>query len=183
MPGYLPVLPWSGRYLGLSREIEMASEAARARSRKYYAAHREEEIARTRSALRPGYHREYNARNRDRRYARWLWSAHGMQPEDWAAMWNAQQGCCYLCGGEMSAERTIGTGSATVAIDHDHRCCPPDKSCSVCRRGMAHSRCNQLIGLVQDNPDKLQHMASALRTALTAFGERKAEAGEQLSLI
>lgn len=134
----------------------------------------------------PNYHANYYQQNRDKSYVNWLWAAHGMRPEDWTALWNAQDGRCYLCSGEMEkpdGPRSVGIGSATVVIDHDHSCCPPNKTCRICRRGLAHSLCNQTIGLAGDSPERLRHMADALESALLAVAERKAQAGAPLALF
>ena len=64
-----------------------------------------------------------------------------------AALWEQQRGKCYLCGIYL----VPGAGSA-VALDHDHRCCPAQKSCKYCRRGLACDYCNTLIGLANDDP-------------------------------
>ena len=103
--------------------------------------------------------RQYRARRGTggRRVQAWALN-HGLRPEDWAALWDAQDGRCYLCGKEMAPEQ--------VHIDHDHRCCPKDHSCIYCRRGLAHASCNQLIGFADDDPDRLRSIADNLEVAL-----------------
>jgi hypothetical protein len=81
------------------------------------------------------------------------------------AMWDAQDGKCYLCGEPMDIEH--------VRIDHDHSCCSPRTSCETCRRGLAHHRCNIAIGMADDDPARLRRMADALETAQIAFEQRK----------
>lgn len=82
-----------------------------------------------------------------------------------AVMWREQDGCCYLCGRELGPHRM-------AVIEHDHRCCPPNKSCAVCRRGLACYPCNSIIGLAADDPDLLETIARNLRPALAAVTER-----------
>lgn len=48
-------------------------------------------------------------------------------------------------------------------LDHDHRCCPPGKfgtsskmSCGKCIRGWLCSTCNSALGMLQENPRKIQ---------------------------
>jgi hypothetical protein len=82
---------------------------------------------------------------------------HGMTLEDWLSLWDSQGGCCYLC------DEPIPKGGTGVAIDHDHRCCPPLHSCSNCRRGLACARCNKAIGLLNDDPELIQLVASRLK--------------------
>ena len=96
-----------------------------------------------------------NAERENRRIHNWR---HGLQWGDWDAMWDAQGGLCYLCGDELI------TGS--VHLDHDHRCCAKGRSCKFCHRGITCSRCNQLVGLADDDPDRLRRIADNLEIAL-----------------
>ena len=122
--------------------------------------------------------RRYRERTYDQAYAYWLWSAHGMRPEDWAALWAAQDGKCYLCDGEMEQllrGRAPGKGP-TAVIDHDHSCCPKSKLCKICRRGLAHAVCNQGAGQFGDDPARLRRAADALEAASLEVQKRKQEA-------
>jgi len=93
-----------------------------------------------------------------RRRADTLWRKHKMRLPEWDAMWLAQDGRCYLCGEAM-------TGDRAGQIDHDHSCCAPQKSCPSCRRGLACIRCNMVIGMVYESPDRLRVIADALEAA------------------
>jgi hypothetical protein len=124
--------------------------------------------------------REYNRnkpRKRDRmkdaRDRHGPWAA-----EDWAAMWDAQEGRCYLCGEEMLPEEE------KIDVDHDHSCCRQGKSCRNCRRGLAHHHCNVVIGFAGDSPDRLRRIADALEAAQLTLKQRRIAAGigEQLTL-
>lgn len=130
-----------------------------------------------------------NANNRKWRashdpFAYWLWRCHGLRPEDWAALWAAQDGRCYLCDGEM--EKPNGTlkrnGGTTAVIDHDHSCCPRGKSCSICRRGLAHVACNSAVGLLFDDPVRFRRAADAFEAAQLAVQKRKQGTAELLFL-
>ncbi len=107
------------------------------------------EQSRARRALDPG-------RNQ---HGRWI-------KEDRTAMWDAQDGRCYLCGDDLIPGKED--------IDHDHACCPQGRSCRTCRRGLAHHRCNVIIGWAQDDPARLRYMADALEAAQLAFKQRQA---------
>jgi Recombination endonuclease VII len=115
-------------------------------------------------------HARWLSKNRDRvkaaRIARGetLWQKHRLRPADLAAMRESQDNRCYLCGGELS--------QSNWRIDHDHRCCPPLKSCSRCRRGIACNNCNLAIGFVADDPSRLRRMADALEAASLAVESR-----------
>jgi Recombination endonuclease VII len=117
----------------------------------------------------PDYQREYRATTQ---YT--LWWRHGLRPEDWAQMWAAQNGCCYLCGKPLTFE--------DAALDHDHSCCPSARSCSTCQRGLAHNSCNRAIGLAGDSPATLRRMADALERAQAEAAKRMAEKPSQLEL-
>lgn len=134
------------------------------------------------------YNRAYRAANRDRINASrdyfvvMLRHRHGMRPEQWIELWNAQGGKCYLCGYEM--EEPNGTlkrnGGTTAVIDHDHSCCPQNKSCSICRRGLAHVACNSAVGLLFDDPARLRRAADAFEAAQLAVQNRKQTVVEPL---
>jgi hypothetical protein len=94
---------------------------------------------------------------------------------DYAAMWEAQDGKCYLC------DRVLADDSSTH-IDHDHRCCRAHKSCSYCRRGLACKQCNQIIGLAGDDPEKLRLVADRLEAVLATMPARIAAKPQPLTL-
>lgn len=100
---------------------------------------------------------------------------HGPGIVTWVAeTWEAQRGLCYLCENPMIREQ--------ANVDHDHRCCPAGKSCPYCRRGLACSRCNVLIGGAGDDPDLLEKIAGNLRSALVATRARMEAKPTQMEL-
>ena len=170
-------------------------EERRARQREASRRWREKNPEKIRVARRawreqnPTYHRKWNEKNREKRReqnrarrsadperARFhaAWVNHRMHPEDWAALWDAQNGLCYLCGEPMDPQR--------VHVDHDYTCCHYGKSCQFCRRGLTHPVCNQLVGLGGDDPDRLRRIADALEQARARVAERMAERPSQLEL-
>lgn len=80
----------------------------------------------------------------------------GITPERYDEMLVEQSGRCYLC------EEPLRGG---VHIDHDHRCCPGNKSCGKCIRGLACQKCNQGVGQFGDDPDRMEMVARNLRLA------------------
>lgn len=91
---------------------------------------------------------------------------HGKLIHDWiSATWEQQDGKCYLCGDPLPQGRNL-------AVDHDHTCCPARHSCPYCRRGLACSPCNQIIGLAGDDPERLRKIAENLVPVLTATRAR-----------
>lgn len=92
--------------------------------------------------------------------------------DEWARLFEAQNGLCYLCGEplELAAQNEIH-------VDHDHDCCPGGKrtaSCSYCRRGLAHAWCNQIIGLAGED-------MQMLRTIIANFEPVQAETRRRIS--
>lgn len=119
----------------------------------------------------------YYRENRDRVLEANLRRNHGIRPEDVVRMYEAQQGKCYLCGDLLPADR------AKWPIDHDHRHCPPGKSCRYCRRGISCSPCNLLIGKALDSPERLRRIADSLEAAITDVTHRLAEQAVQGELF
>lgn len=58
------------------------------------------------------------------------------------------QGGCAICG-------HTDPGSKGWTVDHDHRCCPREKSCPSCRRGILCGWCNKMLGAAFDRPQIL----------------------------
>lgn len=124
-----------------------------AQARARYAADPEKERARNRGRPRP----DNQARQRRQ--------AHGVGIDAaFARMWEQQGGKCYLCG--------IYLVPWAAYIEHDHRCCPPGKTCPDCRRGLACDYCNLLIGLADDDPELLRRIAYNLELAKNAVSAR-----------
>jgi hypothetical protein len=80
-------------------------------------------------------------------------SARYMHNTDFSAIWEAQKGLCALCDQPMDPK---GQRALSAAMDHDHACCPGEKSCGSCVRGLIHQRCNRLLGSAQDSIEVLE---------------------------
>jgi len=147
---------------------EDAQTRKREYNREYYAANRAETLAKKSAHYRQNrtkiIEKKRESRSRSKIAADNARRRHGMQPEDLATLWNAQGGRCYLCGEALSGD---------VTMDHDHDCCPQNKSCAICRRGIAHNLCNAAIGFAGDDPALLRRMADALETAQAEVERRK----------
>lgn len=50
-----------------------------------------------------------------------------------------------------------------LSVDHDHSCCPGDRSCGKCIRGLVCGRHNHMLGNVKDSPEELEAGAEYLR--------------------
>ena len=106
-------------------------EELNARCRAYYAAHREAQVARSIAIYRANPDRTI-ARNRLQRYH--------LTQEEYDAVLVAQGGVCADCGGLET--RTFKGRVLALAIDHDHDCCPGQRTCGSCLRGIVCARCN-----------------------------------------
>lgn len=121
--------------------------------------------------VRESNRRRYAA-DRQRHAVDALLYKHRMTLEQWAALWDSQDGRCYLCRRPMSRELT---GREGAVIDHDHSCCGPRKSCRFCRRGMACRLCNLVIGCAGDDPARLRLVAHNLEAAMRSLAARQAD--------
>jgi hypothetical protein len=138
---------------GQRRYRETNGEAIREKSRQYYLATR-------------GQQREY----------RLNW-AHGMDAASWAAKWDEQQGCCYLCGRDMNP--------AEAVVEHWHGCVghEPQKSCQYCQRGLAHQNCNFAVAYAADDPSLLRIIADNLERANADVAARQAMMPQHITLF
>lgn len=59
-----------------------------------------------------------------------------------------RRGRCDSCGDPLTLE--------SIHIDHDHACCPGERSCGTCVRGSLCSPCNVGLGAFGDSPDRLR---------------------------
>jgi recombination endonuclease VII len=83
-------------------------------------------------------------------------AAYSMTIEQYEEMLGRQGGKCASC-------RSSDPGRGDhFAVDHDHRCCPGKRSCGKCIRGLLCIKCNSVLGLLDDDPDKLAALIAYL---------------------
>ncbi|MFD5308271.1 endonuclease VII domain-containing protein [Streptomyces ardesiacus] len=80
-------------------------------------------------------------------------TSHGLSKAQYDEIYRAQNGCCAICGRKPKK----------LVIDHDHACCPKEKSCGKCVRKLLCSTCNSGLGFFKDTPDLLIKAAQYLR--------------------
>lgn len=86
-----------------------------------------------------------------------LWSRHRMTVEEFDSVLLDQKSVCAACGSEDYG------WSGAWNIDHDHRCCPRNRSCVKCRRALLCSKCNMILGYCNDNPDHLEKLIGYIK--------------------
>ena len=62
-----------------------------------------------------------------------------------------EQNFSCICGREFG-ELFPAKRRRTWAVDHDHDCCAEAGSCGACVRGLLCGRCNQVLGLLEEDP-------------------------------
>lgn len=85
-----------------------------------------------------------------------LKASYRITPEIYQEMKDRQNGKCFGC---QLGEDEVGT----FHIDHDHSCCPGDRSCGNCLRGLLCRACNTALGLLAEDPDRLRAARIYLR--------------------
>ena len=69
----------------------------------------------------------------------------------------SQGGVCVACGYPPSEK-------GRLHIDHDQACCPVNKSCGKCIRGLLHLECNTVEGMFKGEADRLQKLVDYMRS-------------------
>lgn len=80
-----------------------------------------------------------------------LKATYQMTVEQYDEMLAAQGGGCAICG----APDGDGSGRR-LHVDHDHSCCPGDRACGKCNRGLLCKACNTGLGGFRDDPNLLK---------------------------
>jgi hypothetical protein len=79
---------------------------------------------------------------------------------------------CQVCGVDILtpvAMRGDGPRRPRLVVDHDHNCCPGEKSCGQCVRGFLCTLCNSAAGMVLDDPATADALADYLRGGRSNF--------------
>ena len=72
----------------------------------------------------------------------------GLDAAAYDEMLMRQGGGCAICGGKNATGRAL-------AVDHNHSCCPGEKTCGKCVRGLLCDNCNHGLGKFKDRVDLL----------------------------
>jgi hypothetical protein len=116
---------------------------------------RREEYQRNRDRYR-ATNEEWKARNPERHRflirRSHLKITYSMTPDQYDALLLAQDGRCAICSRE--------TGERLLHVDHDHVCCPGQRSCGACVRGLLCGGCNRLLGWFEKKRDAIESYVS-----------------------
>lgn len=77
-----------------------------------------------------------------------LISRYGITKEQYDKKLEEQDGHCAICS---ATPQEVGV----LCVDHDHSCCPGEKTCGKCLRALLCSRCNTAIGLLNDDVERI----------------------------
>ena len=97
---------------------------------------------------------------------------YGITAAQYDALLSAQGGGCAICGEQCSTGRML-------AVDHDHECCPDYiKTCGECTRGLLCGSCNQGLGKLGDDPERLIRAARYVSSHREANPSARRRAGD-----
>lgn len=105
------------------------------------------------------YNRKYRIKNKDRlkdwrlknqeryltSYLRPLYKITLSQRD---SIWENQKRKCPVCHKDLDYK--------DIVVDHDHKCCPGERSCGKCIRGLLHNRCNRGLGIFYDSIQQME---------------------------
>lgn len=82
---------------------------------------------------------------------------YGISVQDWQRMYVNQKAEC-ICGEKFDYLTKM------PGVDHNHACCASQgRSCGNCVRSLLCNQCNMALGLLKDNPERLELLADYLR--------------------
>jgi hypothetical protein len=88
----------------------------------------------------------------------------GLTVEQVEAMYEQQESACAVC---RTPEPANAKGPTRLHIDHDHTCCPGDRACGTCVRGLLCQPCNQALGQLADDPVRIRALADYIEQYVT----------------
>jgi hypothetical protein len=96
--------------------------------------------------------RNWSHANPDRVRAMHVKTRYGLTPEQYNRLMFLQKGIC------------AGCSNPATCVDHDHNCCPGERSCGKCVRGLLCKACNSTLGLAKDNTTTLRNLITYIET-------------------
>lgn len=82
---------------------------------------------------------------------------YGISMKEYEQLLDSQNGVCAIC--DRSPDEV-----GVLAVDHDHKCCPTERTCGQCIRSLLCTDCNISIGRFNDNVLRLERAAEYLKS-------------------
>ena len=131
--------------------VAVAHAAKAARSRDARRARKGDEAFRAEQAAKVNEWRRQNPEAWKRiARRRHLMGTYNITPEQYDEILARQGGHCAMCPAVVADE-----AGRQLHVDHDHSCCPGDRSCGRCVRGLLCKRCNTMLGCADDDVARL----------------------------
>lgn len=92
----------------------------------------------------------------DRKHRWHVKKTYGLGPDAVEQLITRQKGLCAVC-------RKPPADGERLHVDHDHSCCGGSKSCGKCVRGLVCRPCNQAMGLLDDDKERMERLIRYLR--------------------
>ncbi len=100
-----------------------------------------------------------------------LWTFYRIRLADFRRMLDEQGGACKVCRRVPAPDRN-GIAGTGLCIDHDHTCCPSQRTtgggggriCGRCIRGLLCQQCNVALGMVGDDVERLHQLVAYLES-------------------
>ena len=96
-------------------------------------------------------------RTKEKMYGEHTYRKYKLRIEDLADMVKSQGGKCPICTRDLPDVFNFDEKKYNLVVDHDHACCPGEKSCGKCVRGILCRDCNLLLGHAKDNKATLKN--------------------------
>lgn len=94
--------------------------------------------------------RDHERANPEQGYWRRIKSFYGLTRESFEELLASQNGRCAICKTEDPQAH------GRWCVDHDHACCPGNRSCGQCVRGLLCNGCNHGLGNFRDSVQSLR---------------------------
>lgn len=83
-----------------------------------------------------------------------------LSQKDYDTLVASQHSKCKACGIFVDCNF-----NNTLQVDHNHYCCPTQKCCGKCIRGLLCGRCNRALGLVNDSVYHLESLIQYIKNS------------------
>lgn len=107
------------------------------------------------------YSRKSYVKNKERWTFRRIERTYGISKERYMEILRSQGGGCAVCK----------KSGITLHVDHDHNCCPSNRSCGKCVRGLLCVNHNAMLGMSGDSPEALIAGAEYIKNARVSIFE------------